>query len=304
MWDELVVLAAVSGSILRVGIADGRVETLVADAGSFPDGIVVESGTVYWTTMGTPTVDPAKGSGEAAQDFSRRNGGLHAMHLDGTGRRDVVPPGTITTGKQLTSDGAGFLYWCDREGRRVGGVRTDGSGLTDLVVNPPGDISQECVGVAVDPVHGYLYWTQKGPAKGAKGRIFRAGLELPTGESPERRTDIELLWSGLPEPIDLHLDGDWLYWTDRGAPPGGNTLNRASIPAAGASGEPPQILASGFAETIGLAVDPAAGVAYVSDLGGHIRAVPLPGGPAEDAGEHDIASLSRPLTGIAGLSSR
>lgn len=115
-------------------------------------------------------------------------------------------------------------------------MRTDGSGLTDLVVNPPGDISQECVGVAVHRVRRHLHWTQKGPAKGSRGRIFHAGLGLPTGESPERRTDVELLWSGLPEPIDLHLDGDWLYRTDRGAPSGGNTLNRAATPAAGVRG--------------------------------------------------------------------
>ncbi|MFI6353783.1 hypothetical protein ACIBJF_14225 [Streptomyces sp. NPDC050743] len=302
MWDELLALTAVPGSVLRVGIADGRMETLVQDAGSAPDGIVVEAGVVYWTTMGTPTHDPAKGSGEAAQDFSRRNGGVHAVRLDGSGRRDVVEPGAITTGKQLASDGAGFLYWGDREGCRVSRVRTDGSGLSDLVVNPPGDIAQECVGVAVDPVRGHLYWTQKGPAKGGQGRIFRCGLELPAGESPERRSDIELLWTGLPEPIDLHLDGDWLYWTDRGAPPAGNTLNRAPVPAAGAPGGTPQILAGGFAETIGLAVDDDAGTAYVSDLGGHIRAVPLPGGPADGRGEREIVSLPHPLTGIAGIS--
>ncbi|MFF4398450.1 hypothetical protein [Streptomyces sp. NPDC001480] len=64
-------------------------------------------------------------------------------------------------------------------------------------------------------------------------------------------------------------------------------------------------MASGFAEAIGLGVDPAAGVAYVSDLGGHIRGVPLPGDPAaQKFGEHDIAFLPHPLTGIAGLISR
>lgn len=302
MWDELLALTAMPGSVLRVVIADGRVETLVEDAGPVPDGIVVEAGVVYWTTMGAPTHDPAQGTGEAAQDFSRRNGGVHAVRLDGSGRRDVVTPGAITTGKQLATDGTGFLYWGDREGCRVSRVRTDGSDLADLVVNPPGDILQECVGVAVDPLRGHLYWTQKGPAKGGAGRIFRSGLELPAGESPERRSDIEVLWTGLPEPIDLHLDGDWLYWTDRGTPPAGNTLNRAPVPAAGALGGTPQILASGFAETIGLAVDTDAGTAYVSDLGGHIRAVPLPGGPADGRGERDIVSLPHPLTGIVGIS--
>ncbi|GHD98854.1 hypothetical protein GCM10010339_07690 [Streptomyces alanosinicus] len=159
------VLAAVPGSMLRVGIADGRVETLAEDAGPFPDGIVIESSAVYWTTMGTPTLDPAKGTGEAAEDFSPCDGGVHAMNLDGTGRRDLVRPGTVTTGKQLVSDGDGSLYWSDREGRRVSRVRTDGSGLTDLVVNPPGDISQECVGVAVDPGR-VRRPSRRGPAPG------------------------------------------------------------------------------------------------------------------------------------------
>jgi hypothetical protein len=36
---------------------------------------------------------------------------------------------------------------------------------------------------------------------------------------------------GLPEPIDLELDlyNHMLYWTDRGDPPRGNTVNRANL---------------------------------------------------------------------------
>lgn len=96
------------------------------------------------------------------------------MWLDGTGARDVIPTGVITTGKQLTSDGAGTLYWGDREGCRVSRVRIDETSLTDLVVNiRDNSWLQECVGVAVDTARGYLYWTQKGPSNGGKGRIFR-----------------------------------------------------------------------------------------------------------------------------------
>ncbi len=251
--------------------------------------------------MGAPIVDPSK-PGEGGRDYSRPNGGVHAVGLDGTGKRDVLPVGAITTGKQLTSDGAGTLYWGDREGCRVSRVRVDGSGLTDLVVNTREDTwGEECVGVAVDSVRGHLYWTQKGPAKGGKGRIFRAAIGVPHGETAENRSDVEVLWDGLPEPIDLHLDGEWLYWTDRGAPPAGNTLNRAPVPAVGEPGVAPEILAGGFKEAIGLAVDGKAGVAYVSDLRGHIWVVPLPGGPAAAEGPRVLVALGEPVTGLAGV---
>ncbi|MFG3254539.1 hypothetical protein [Streptomyces sp. NPDC048172] len=297
---ELLVLQFAPGRVLRVSLPDGRVDTFVDDAGAAPDGIAVDTGTgtVCWTTMGAPVADPDR-SGEAGQDFSRRNGGVHAVGPDGGQRRDVVPQGALTTGKQLTSDGAGTLYWGDREGRRVSRVRVDGGGLADLVVNPAGDgVMGECVGVAVDPVRGHLYWSQKGPAKGGKGRILRVGLELPAGQSAGNRTDVEVLWSGLPEPIDLHLDGGWLYWTDRGAAPAGNTLNRAPVPPAGSAGQAPEILADGFGEAIGLAVDGEAGLAYVSDLHGRIRAVPLPGGAAAGQEPREVVALPFPLTGL------
>ncbi|KOG90832.1 SMP-30/gluconolactonase/LRE family protein [Streptomyces varsoviensis] len=297
--QRLLALQLHPGRVLEVSIADGRVRTLIEDAGASPDGVVVDSGTVYWTTMGVPEADPGTPDG-TGYDYSPRNGGVHAWHLgDGGPRRDIVPDGMITTGKQLTSDGAGTLYWGDREGRRVSRARVDGGGLGDLIVNPAGDgIMGECVGVAVDPVHRYLYWTQKGPAKGGKGRILRAGLDLPAGTSAGHRTDVEVLWSGLPEPIDLHLSGGWLYWTDRGAAPLGNTLNRAPVPAPGAAGGAPEILSDGFTEAIGLAVDHAAGLAYVADLGGHIREVPLPDGPAAGRPQREVAALGTALTGL------
>lgn len=299
--DALLALAIRSGRILRVSLPHGQVDTLLDGAGSSPDGIVVESGVIYWTTMGAPVVKTSA-TGSVVRDWSAATGGVHAVGLDGMGKRDVVPPGAITTGKQLASDGAGTLYWSDREGCRVSRVRVDGTGLSDLIVNRRDEsLTQECVGIAVDPVRGHLYWTQKGPAKGDKGRILRAGIHLPEGETAENRSDVEVLWDGLPEPIDLHLTGDWLYWTDRGAPPGGNTLNRARRPAPGQLGPPPEILAGCFQEAIGLAVDDTAGLAYVSDLGGHIWLVPLPGGRTSEDGPRVLASLGEPITGLTAL---
>jgi hypothetical protein len=299
VWTQLLALQAYPGRVLRIGLGAGEIGTVIEDTGMFPDGVAVVDGVVYWTTMGAPETNPAK-SGEAAQLFTRRNGTLRGQApVDGR-RRELVASDVVTTGKQLAHDGAGTLYWADREGRRIGRVRTNGTGLAELVVRPADEgVMGECVGVAVDRARGHLYWTQKGPAKGGAGRIFRAGLEIPPGQSAAHRTDVEELWSGLPEPVDLHLDGDWLYWTDRGAPPAGNTLNRAPLPAAGRRGAAPEILADGFEEAVGLAVDGEAGLAYVSDLGGHIRIVPLPGGP--DDGPRDLVKLEFPLTGLCGL---
>ena len=292
-FDALYVLAIRTGRILEVDIATGESGAFLERVGRAPDGIVVAD-RVYWTTMGKPTVLDeallAAGERERALDYSARNGGVHAVGLDGTGRVDVVPEGGITTGKQLAL-AEGWLYWGDREGFKVSRVRTDGTGLEDLVVNDgAGEVADWCVGVAVDGDD--LYWTQKGPSDGGRGRILRSRISL--GPSGER----EVLWDDLPEPIDLEVHDGHLYWTDRGAPPYGNTLNRAPLPEPGATGAAPEILADGFREAIGLAVDSAAGVVYVADLSGTIRVVPLPGSSAQ---ERVLADIGEPLTGIAGV---
>ena len=48
----------------------------------------------------------------------------------------------------------------------------------------------------------------------------------------------------VPEPIDLELDlkNRVLYWTDRGDPPRGNTVNRAPIDVKPTAGVLPEIV--------------------------------------------------------------
>ena len=309
----LVALLIEEGRIIIVDPTDGSTRELTDNAGAAPDGVVVLPnttsektdvrnlpGTVYWTTMGQPTSPTTHGE---EPGFNTRNGGINAIEIDGSARREVVAAGGITTGKQLATDGR-RLYWGDREGLRVSICNTDGSDLRDLVINEDfGDGTSECVGVAVDVANQSLYWSQKGPAKAGKGRIFRAHLGIPLGQTVENRNDVEILWENLPEPIDLHVCGSWLYWTDRGSGPKGNTLNRAPIPPAGEKGAEPEILARGFREAIGLAVDVdttfssrgGRGVAYVSDLSGDIRVIPINNG---DVTERTI-SLGTPVTGLA-----
>jgi len=82
-------------------------------------------------------------------------------------------------------------------------------------------------------------------------------IDFPRGETATNRSDIELLFDGLPEPTDLEVDlkNRFIYWTDRGDPPRGNTVNRASIDADFTKHPTPDILLTHLMEGIGIALD-------------------------------------------------
>ncbi|WP_278260981.1 hypothetical protein [Nocardia sp. AG03] len=291
---ELLALDLKAGVIHAVSLDGRRVRTVVDGLDQAPDGIVVDQlrGHIYWTNMGRP--DPGTAPG-IEPEFFTRNGSVERVDLDGGNRTVLVPPGAFTTGKQLTADfEAGRLYWCDREGMAVLSCDLSGGDLRRLVVTGAGEADARiarnwCVGICVDPDRRQVYWTQKGAAKAGDGRIFRAPLDLPPGTDPAARTDIELLWSDLPEPIDLELHDGTLLWTDRGAEPAGNALYRAEVrPEPG----PPSILSRGYREAIGLAGFDSR--FFVSDLGGSIRAVDTAAGT-----DTTLVRLGSPLTGLA-----
>lgn len=281
--------------LLSISPADaGDVQTLVADLGVAPDGIAIDpvNRHIFWTYMGTA---------HQGEDFLADDGRIERVNFDGSGRIVVVPEGRTTTPKQMQCDArAGLIYWCDREGMRVMRARTDGSGITVLVQTGSTpehreDRRRHCVGIAVDPRGGFLYWTQKGKPNGNEGRIFRAALDLPPGMDPAHRADAELLFDNLPEPIDLEWDehSGCLYWTDRGDPPDGNTLNRADL----RSGKPwtREVVLSGLKEAIGLALDRSNKRAFVADLGGFVHEVAL-----DRPGTGKVVfSGHGPITGIA-----
>ena len=269
--SERVFFLDVSGGRIESVYPGGSDRRVILDGlKRIPDGIEVdvEAGHIYWTNMGNPT---------------KNDGSIERADLDGTNRKTIVPQGATFTPKQLKLDKqGGKVYWCDREGMRVMRASLDGSEIETLVNTSQGDsrpgrdATKWCVGIAVDHDGGKVYWTQKGGDNANEGRIFRANLEIPKGQSPANRTDIELLFGDLPEPIDLDLDlnNRMIYWTDRGNAPKGNTVSRASIDNVGTDQE---ILVNGLMEGIGLSLDLKNGRMFFGDLGGSVYSAKLDG---------------------------
>jgi DNA-binding beta-propeller fold protein YncE len=267
---------------------DGSGKVIIISGCRVPDGVAVdvEAGHVYWTNMGIPSVN---------------DGSIERADLDGNNRVTIVPSGVAFTPKQLHLEAAARkLYWGDREGMRVMRCDLDGANVETLVQtgqgdNDRGDQTRWCVGVAVDPAGRHLYWSQKGPSDAGLGKILRAGIDVPANDTPADRSDIEVLFKGLPEPIDLDLDleAGMLYWTDRGDPPRGNTVNRAPIDATSGRSEP-EILLTHLMEGIGIALDPGGDRMFVTDLGGTVYMAGLDG-----SNRREILVSQGNLTGIA-----
>jgi len=282
--SETVKVAAKNvGRLYFLDLAEGRVlssapdgsdlKTIVSEGRKLPDGIVVDValGHIYWTNMGNPKAN---------------DGTIDRANLDGTNVTNIVHSGSTWTPKQLQLDAKNRkLYWSDREGMRVMRSNLDGSKIETLVdtsqgdARPGPDARKWCVGIALDVEGGKLYWTQKGPDNAGQGRVFCANLEIPQGQTPANRKDIEILYDNLPEPIDLDLDLDnrAMYWTDRGDPPRGNTVNRAPMDAAPGTRKEPEIVFNHLMEGIGLSLDLANKRMFLTDLGGSVYSANLDG---------------------------
>ena len=286
-----------SGRLFLLDLSGGRVLSMDPDGSNrriiatdcpYPDGIVVDvaAGHVYWTNMGVPRLN---------------DGSIERADVDGRNRKFIVAPGGTFTPKQLHLDKAnGKLYWSDREGMRVMRSNLDGSQIETLVQTGEGEADRRdqtrwCVGIAVDPERKQIYWTQKGGDNAEVGRILRAGIDVPTGETAINRSDVEVFFNGLPEPIDLEIDLEHrvLYWTDRGNPPRGNTVNRASIDAKPGQNVP-QIVVSDLMEGIGIALDVPANRMFVTDLAGSLYVAKLDG-----TDKRTLLAAQGNLTGIA-----
>ena len=261
--DECVVSLNPDGSDRKVIVTECR----------YPDGIAVDVGWghIYWTNMGNPTAN---------------DGSIERADLDGRNRRTIVAQGGTFTPKQLQLEKkSAKLYWCDREGMRLMRANLDGSDIETLV-----DTSQGDPRPGPDARSGVWAWPSTSMAarcighKKAPTTPARAACSAPASKfPPDRRRLIDqtskVLYDGLPEPIDLELDPNnrVMYWTDRGDPPRGNTVNRAPMDS-DAKGRPaPEIVFTHLMEGIGIALDLKGDRMFITDFGGNILSARLDG---------------------------
>jgi DNA-binding beta-propeller fold protein YncE len=256
------------GRIVSTSTRGETTRDVVNNISTLPDGIAIDRSSqhMYVTHMGSA--------------LSTNSGSIMRYNTDGSDPQPVIRSGSIGvwTPKQITfveHEGRKWVYWCDREGMKVMRACVDTLPATPEVLLSTGDSARGegkdtmrwCVGIAVDAARGQVYWSQKGASKGNQGRIFRAQIDDVEGTA-------EVLFEKLPEPIDLEFDEHYrvLYWTDRGDPPRGNSLNRAFV---GDERRQVEIVATRFHEAIGLALDKSERKAYVSDLAGGVYEVDL-----------------------------
>lgn len=276
-----------AGEILEL-TPEGQLKPLLKDQ-AMPDGLAIDGrlNRMFWTCMGTP---------------GKPDGAVYSADLDGSHIRTVVAPGLINTPKQLALDSANeMVYFCDREGRSVCRCGYDGPHLSKVIDNAicesQDNVLDWCVGIALSLSLGKLFWTQKGPSKGGKGRLFSADLPKIVGAAA---TGVRCLLNDLPEPIDLEFDesSHTLYWTDRGELPHGNALYKLQLDANGdVSSSGKQILARHFHEAIGLKLDSARRQIYITDLGGSIYCYNLDGKTKETL----LMDEERAFTGVTCL---
>jgi sugar lactone lactonase YvrE len=195
------------------------------------------------------------------------------------------------------------MYWTTSQtpivagGGRIQRANLDGSGVEDLVaVN-----LTHPVGIALDTLHGKMYWTDlKGNFDGM-GAILRSNLdgsnvetlitgideanglaldavggqlywpELTTGKIQRANLDgsgIEDLVVGLDTPttIGLDLSEGTMYWTDSGSWPIGGQINR--IQRANLDGSNMEVIVSGVGYPWGIAVIPEPSTALLLSAAG------------------------------------
>ncbi len=131
---------------------------------------------------------------------------IQRANLDVTGIETLVTTGLDKPQSIALDVAGGKMYWTDTDANRIQRATLNGQDVEDLVTGL-GRLS----GIALDVPTGKMYW-----CNWTDGTIHRANMEIPQGETPDTRTDIEDLVTGLgyPNQIALDLAHGMMYWAN------------------------------------------------------------------------------------------
>src|SRR6266481_5120865 len=217
--------------------------------------------------------------------FLEASGGrIHSANADGSDRKVIVSGARVPDGVVVDVE-ARHIYWTNMgvPSKNDGSIeRVDLDGRNRVTIIGEGKTFTPKQ-LHLEKRSGKLYWCDREGMRVMRANLDGSNIEIlvdtSKGETPVDRTDIELLFDGLPEPIDLELDlkNRLIYWTDRGDPPRGNTVNRASIDADFSKHPPSDILLTHLMEGIGIALDFKGNRMFTTDLAGNIFSAKLDG---------------------------
>src|SRR6266496_390900 len=176
-------------------------------------------------------------------------------------------PQTSKPTRPSSAKAIGRLYFLEASGGRIHSANADGSDRKVIVSG-----ARVPDGVVVDFEAGHIYWTNMGVPSRNDGSIERADLN-----GQNRVTIVGESKTFTPKQLHLDLKKRLLYWTDRGDPPRGNTVNCASIEADFTKHPTPDILLTHLMEGIGIALDFKGDRMFLTDLAGTIYSAKLDG---------------------------
>ena len=271
---------------------DGSDRKVIVTECRLPDGIAVdvEGGHIYWTNMGVPT---------------RNDGSIERADLDGRNRTTIVPQGGTFTPKQLKLEKkSGKLYWCDREGmrrdarepRRV--ERSKPSWTRARATLDRGRIRRSGASASPSmPTAARFTGRKKAGTTRALGRIFRAGIDIPPGQT---RGESHGHRSALRRAARADRPGDSISRIAACTGPTAAT-RRAATPstapprrAVRRRARHPEILFTHLMEGIGIALDLKGGRMFLTDLAGSVYSARLDGSEKQT-----LLCAQGNLTGIA-----
>src|SRR6266581_2356035 len=201
-------------------------------------------------------------------------GRIHSMSPDGSDRKVIVTDCRLPDGIAVDVD-ANHIYWTNMgssPSTNDGYIeRADLDGRNRRVIIPQG-VTFTPKQIQLDKESGKLYWCDREGMRVMRSNLDGSQIEtlVETGRSDVDRHD-QTRWC-----VGIAIDPErkQIYWTDRGDPPRGNTVNRASVEA---KPQAPEIVLGHLMEGIGIALDVPRNRMFVTDFAGSIYSAKLDG---------------------------